>query len=258
MTTVLPSVGRRSKKGLGACSPATTAAELSLLDIGWYYNWRPAPKIGPVSGVKFVPMFWSAQDVTRKNLAAVKKSSASHVLGFNEPDMDGQSNMTPRECLELWPQLMKLPQLLGSPAPADSKWLEQFMPEAKRRGLRVDFVCLHRYPDISNPNAIQEIEKMLEDAHRKYGLPIWLTECGAADVSAWHQPQLCKPTAEMARRFLQELLVLLERLPYVERYAWFADRPDAEYSLGSIFDLHASGLTPFGKIYRDGAPDSSK
>jgi hypothetical protein len=256
MTAALTSVGRHPKKGLGSCSPATSAAELSLLRLGWYYNWRPASKISPLSDVEFVPMFWSADDVTPDNLASVAQSAARHVLGFNEPDMNGQSNMTPSECLELWPQLMKLPQRLGSPAPADSKWLEEFMPEARRRGLRIDFVCIHRYPDISNPNAVQEIETLLEDAHRKYGLPVWLTECGAADVSAWHQPQLRKPTMEMARRFLQELLVMLERLPFLERYAWFADRPDAEYSLGTLFDLHASGLTPFGEMYRDGAPVS--
>ena len=214
--------------------------------------------MGPVLGVEFVPMFWSAMDVTQQNLAAVEQSSALHVLGFNEPDMAGQSNMTPEECLELWPQLMKLPQRLGSPAPAEAKWLDQFMPEAKRRGLRVDFVCLHRYPDISNPNAVQEIERMIEEAHRKYGLPVWLTECGTADVSAWHQNQLRKPTPEMARHFLRELLLLLERLPCLERYAWFADRPDAEYSLGAIFDLHSSGLTPFGEVYRDGAPLSNR
>ncbi|MEI6034277.1 MAG: glycosyl hydrolase [Verrucomicrobiae bacterium] len=229
----------------------TSAAELSRLHLGWYYNWKPVSKIPPASGVEFVPMFWSALDVTSENLAAVNQSAATHVLGFNEPDMTGQANMIPEECLELWPQLMTLKQRLGSPAPADSTWMEMFMPEAKRRGLRVDFVCLHRYPDISDPDAADKIEVMLTEAHRKYGLPVWLTECGAADVSAWHQPQLNKPTPEMAESFLKKLLAMLERLPFVERYAWFADRVGDEYGLGSIFDPHARRLTPFGKIYRD-------
>jgi hypothetical protein len=127
------------------------------------------------------------------------------------------------------------------------------MPEAKRRGLRVDFVCIHRYPDISNPGAVGEIEGMIEEAYRKYGLPVWLTESGAANVAAWRQPQLSKPTPEMARTFLQKLLAMLERAPHVERYAWFADRVGAEYGLGSIFELEGSGLTAMGAIYRDGA-----
>jgi hypothetical protein len=245
-------LARSIKKGLGSCSELTSPTELSRLHLGWYYNWRPFPKIAPVPGVEFVPMFWSGSDLTSENLAAVNQSAATHVLGFNEPDMEGQSNMTPVECLQLWPQLMTLKQRLGSPAPANSKWLAKFMPEAKRRGLRVDFVCLHWYPDISNPDAVGDIEEILEDAHRKYRLPVWFTECGTADVSAWHQPQLSKPTPEMARNFLKKLLSMLERLPFVERYAWFADRVGDEYALGTIFDLHASRLTPLGKIYRDG------
>ena len=126
------------------------------------------------------------------------------------------------------------------------------MPEAKRRGLRVDFVCLHRYPDISDPDAVDSIEAMLKDARRKYGLPVWLTECGAADVSAWHQPQLSQPNPEMARNFLKKLLGMLESLPFVERYGWFADRVGDEYALGTIFHPRASRLTPLGKIYRGG------
>lgn len=240
------------KKGLGAWSATTTPEELSGLRLRWYYNWRPAPKIAQVPGVEFVPMFWSQDDVTSENLDMVRQSDASHVLGFNEPDLEGQSNMTPEACMELWPQLMALDRPLGSPAPANYKWLENFMPEAKRRGLRVDFVCLHRYPDISNPRAVEEVEGMLEDAHQKYGLPIWLTECGAADVSVWHQPQVSKPTPEMAKDFLERLLVMLERLPYVERYAWFADRTENAYALGTIFYKGAPGLTPFGGLYRDG------
>jgi len=230
----------------------TSPAELGRLQLGWYYNWRPFQKIAPVPGVEFVPMFWNAGDLTPENLSAVNHSAATHVLGFNEPDMIGQANMTPEDCLELWPKLMTLKQRLGTPAPATSSWLENFMPEANRRGLRVDFVCLHRYPDISDPDAVSNIEAMLRDAHRKYGLPVWLTECGAADVSAWHQPQLSKPTPEMARDFIKNLLAMLERLPFVERYAWFADRVGDEYALGSIFYPNAHRLTPFGKIYRDG------
>ena len=245
--------GRVLKKGLGVCDKLTTPEELGWLGLGWYYNWRPFPKIAPVEGVEFIPMFWDAGDVTPENLAAVGQSGATHVLGFNEPDMEGQSNMTPEQCLALWPQLMTLPQLLGSPAPANAAWLDQFMPEAIRRGLRVDFVCIHRYPDISNPAAIDEVEGLVEDVRRKYGLPIWFTESGAADVSAWRQRQVCKPTPAMAESYLSQFLALMERQPCVERYAWFADRVANEYGLGTIFDPQASRLTRVGEIYRDDA-----
>ena len=240
-----------AKKGLGVCGAATTAEELGGLGLGWHYNWRPVSGIGPVAGAEFVPMFWSDLDVTPENLAAVGRSAATHVLGFNEPDMNGQANMTPEACLALWPRLMTLGQRLGSPAPADSAWMEKFLPEAIRRGLRVDFICLHRYPDISDPGAADKVGAMLAEAHRRYGLPVWLTECGAADVSAWRQPQLARPTPAMARRFLKNLLAVLAGLPFVERYAWFADRVGDEYALGSVFAPRAARITAFGKLYRD-------
>jgi len=244
-------VPRFARKGLGSWHKLTTPLDLKNANLGWYYNWRPFEKIGPVSDVEFVPMFWCASDVTPENLATVQKSEATHVLGFNEPDMPGQANMTPEECMEHWPKLMTLKQRLGSPAPADSTWIDKFLPEAIRRGLRIDFICLHRYPDVSNPGSVKEIEKMLTDAHQKYGLPVWLTECGAADIAAWHQPRLAKPTAAMARIFLKNLLAMLDGLPFVERYAWFADRVTDEYRIGTIFHPRASRLTPLGRIYRD-------
>lgn len=245
------------KKGLGVCGEATTPDELSQLHLGWYYNWKPIPKFAPVPGVEFVPMFWGPSDLTPENLATVRRSAATHVLGFNEPDMEGQSNLTPAQCLEHWPKLMALKQRLGSPAPANSLWLDQFLPEARRRGLRIDFLCVHRYPDISDPHAADAIEQMLREVYDKYGMPVWLTEFGAANVAAWNQPRCRKPTAGMARTFLKNLLPRLERLPFVERYAWFADRVGGEYRLGTIFHPRASRLTPFGRIYRDRARPSS-
>jgi hypothetical protein len=195
-------------------------------------------------------MIWGATDATPATLAKVARSGASHLLGFNEPDMPGQSNLSPADCLELWPALTRLPQRLGSPAPATAEWLDAFLPEARRRKLRVDFVCLHRYPDISNPSAVQEIESMLVGAHRRYGLPVWLTECGAADVSKWKQPQHARPTTAMAHDFLNRLVPMLASLPFVERHAWFADRVAAEYRPGTLFQPNGPKLTPLGRLYR--------
>ncbi|HEX4084978.1 MAG TPA: glycosyl hydrolase, partial [Chthoniobacteraceae bacterium] len=134
-----------------------------------------------------------------------------------------------------------------------SAWMSRFMPEAKRRGLRIDFVCLHRYPDISNPKAVDQVEAMLREAYDRYGLPVWLTECGAADVSLWHQPQVSRPTPEMAEDFVIRLLAMLERLPFVERYAWFADRVAKAYRLGTLFEMYGAKITTLGEVYRDNA-----
>src|SRR5262245_53100143 len=116
-----------AKKGVGSFSKLTTSRDLGRLKLGWYCNRRPRSTLREPQGAGFVPMFWSTFDLTAKNLAAVAKSKATHVLGFNEPDMASQANMSPEECLEHWPRLEALPQRLGSPAPAAAKWLDEFM-----------------------------------------------------------------------------------------------------------------------------------
>ena len=73
------------------------------------------------------------------------------LLGFNEPDLAGQSNMTVDAALDLWPQLQATGQRLGSPAVgvrrrrpraagSTSSW-----PARAQRGYRVDFIALHWY-----------------------------------------------------------------------------------------------------------------
>lgn len=242
---------RPVKKGIGSCGKTISATDLSRLHLRWYYNWTPFPKKTSVLDLEFVPMFWWGADVNPKNLASVYNSGANNILGFNEPDLGGQSNMTVNDCADLWPTLMELPQRLGSPAPASPPWLEKFMEEATRRGLRVDFVCLHSYPDFTDPNAIENLEAMLRGVHEKYRLPIWLTECGTADVKKWYLPQVSQPTPEKAQLFLKRYLNLMARLPFVERYAWFADQVDKEYAFGSLFGMESNTLTPMGAIYRD-------
>ena len=239
------------KKGIGSWGRDIEGDALQTLNVGWYYSWAPVSQKNSVGSLEFVPMFWNQKDVTPQNIASVEESKAICVLGFNEPDRPDQAAMSVDQCLELWPKLMRLKQRLGSPAPANSKWLEKFMPEAKKRGLRVDFICVHRYPDFTKPGTVGEMERWLWDLHRKYDLPIWLTEFGSADVKAWKQPQFSKPNAEGARKYLETILPVLERLPFVERYAWFADRTRDEYALGSLFHSTTSELTPMGEIYRN-------
>jgi len=247
--------GRPIRKGLGSFSRRISPADLEQLGISWYYNWTPFPKNTHVPGMEFVPMFWWGGDVNLENLALVQASDAVNVLGFNEPDLTSQSNMTVKECLDLWPQLMTLKQRLGSPAPASHVWLHLFLAGARERKLRVDFVCVHMYPDFTNPNAVGEMETQLREVHECSGLPVWLTEFSTADVKKWHQPQLHRPSSKAAESFMHKVLAMLERLPFIERYAWFADRVGGDYRFGSIFEQHSGRLTSMGAIYR-GGPES--
>jgi hypothetical protein len=61
-------------------------------------------------------MIWGQADVTTKELAAAKASGAGVLLGFNEPNVHPQSNMTVEQAIADWPELMATGLRLGSPA----------------------------------------------------------------------------------------------------------------------------------------------
>ncbi len=145
-----PSARTTAKKGVAVWDFPAVSAGLKAVGASWYYNWGPSNDRMPgPSGVEFVPMIWGVANVTDATLSKVK-GEGRVLLGFNEPDMDGQANMTPAKALELWPRLQATGMRLGSPAvawgAADSgRWLDQFMAGARRRGYRVDFIALHWY-----------------------------------------------------------------------------------------------------------------
>jgi RNA polymerase sigma factor (sigma-70 family) len=103
-----------ARKGVGAW--AFTGATQALAESGasWYYTWSPTPGVAGPPGVQFVPMIWGSANVTASTLSQVKQEGPV-LLGFNEPDMSSQSNLTPAQALSLWPQLMATGMQLGSP-----------------------------------------------------------------------------------------------------------------------------------------------
>jgi len=204
------------KKGVGHWGKRSPAAP-DLLACSWYYNWGPRPHGS--TKAEFVPMIWSGAHATRENLEYVKSAGCPALLTFNEPDGDGQANMSVAEALEVWPALEATGLKLGSPATTTGAgWLDNFMTMAKERGLRVDFLCLHWYGDITRPDPVGDLRRYLESYWEKYHLPIWLTEYSGADFD-YH---IRKTTVEDNARFARDSVRLLESLPFVERYAWFA------------------------------------
>jgi len=242
------------KKGIGSWNPKITVDKLSRLHVSWYYTWSLDPKSDDGSRpMEFVPMFWNGNTVTPENIRKVKDNrNVINVLGFNEPDHPDQSNMTVDQCLALWPQIMSTGKRLGSPAPGGNlQWLDEFMSKADKLGYRVDFIALHKYPDYTNPKAVDEFEHWLIAVHDKYHKPIWVTEFGTADVTKWHLQQKNKPSEALAEAFLVKTVKMLERLDFVERYAWFADNCEGEYSLSPLYQKDGDGFTEMGKLYKD-------
>jgi hypothetical protein len=215
---------RPPEKGVGAWQAGGAGQALAASGSIWYYTWSPTPAgITAPAGVDFVPMIWGARDVTPTALAQVQRSGP-YLLGFNEPDVTEQSDLTVEQALDLWPRLMATGLTLGSPAVATAAatpggWLDRFMSGAARRGYRVDFIAVHWYgADFVTTDAVEQLRSYLAAIHDRYHLPIWLTEFALVDFpGGWRYPG---PDEEAA--FLSAATAMLRDLPYVQRYAWFA------------------------------------
>ena len=239
----------------------TDQSRLTRLGAGWAYNWSADTPPGPANPqLDWVPMVWGSGSVTPTVLAALRRDRrdrrAHALLGFNEPDSGSQSNMTPAQAAALWPKLESTGLALGSPAtatPTDG-WLAQFMTLVRRHHLRVNFIALHYYQDFTNPDAVAQLRSQLIDIHRRYRRPIWITEIGALDIARWGEPMMHPPSGAAAVRYMDQLLPMLNALPFVQRYAWFTDNcwNDSGCHASSLFDGRGR-LTRLGSVFRSEA-----
>jgi hypothetical protein len=231
-----------AEKGVAAWPFNGATQALAESGASWYYTWSATPGVSSPPGVQFVPMIWGAADVTPSTLSQVTQEG-NYLLGFNEPDLTSQSNMTPAQALSLWPQLMATGMQLGSPAVADDGatpggWLDQFMSGAAASGYRVNFITLHWYgSDFDTGPAVSQLQSYLEAVYARYHLPIWLTEFALANFGG--SPATTTPQQQAA--FVTAATAMLQGLSYVQRYAWFGlEATPTDGSMG----LFSSGPVP--------------
>ncbi|WP_405951205.1 sigma-70 family RNA polymerase sigma factor [Streptomyces prunicolor] len=226
-----------AKKGVGVWSFGGVSQALAASGASWYYTWSTQHSgITTPSSGSFVPMIWGAKSVTDSSLAQAR-SYGPYLLGFNEPDMAQQSNMTVDQALELWPRLMAAGKILGSPAVAyggdtAGGWLDRFMSGAEAKGYRVDFITLHWYGgDFRTPQAVDQLKSYLAAVYARYHKPIWLTEYALIDFSQGTR----FPTAQQQADFVTASTKALDGLSYVQRYAWFGLGADPSKPSSGLF-----------------------
>jgi hypothetical protein len=242
-----------AKKGLGivAARDAQWLQKAQALHIHWFYTWGWDKPADQPADLTFVPMIWgyygNPDGKTARGLDALKaQTDADALLGFNEPDGKDQANLPVAQALDAWPLLMHTGLRLGSPAGVhpDGSWMTAFMQGVQARNYRVDFVTIHWYGG-DDP---QGFLAMLQRIHDLYHRPLWITEFAVADwqADATH-PSRVNP-AQVAD-FMRVVLPALDKLDYVQRYAWFS---------GSTSDLHLGAsalwnddgtLTALGRVY---------
>lgn len=248
----------RSEKR-GVAFSLTRSEDMSLLCpyISWDYNWgndatSDATMWFQVYDVDFCPMCWSgsySKDKIRKYVEA--NPSTKYLLGFNEPNLKDQANMTPDQAAALWPEVVALAKELNLKlvAPAMNygtlegysdpiKWLDEFFAKPGVELKDISALSLHCY--MKSPAAV----KSYIERFAKYNKPIWLTEFCAWDGGV--------SNVEQQMSYMCNVLNYLEQEPNVERYAWFIPRyktPGTEPYMQLLTNAPDIKLTDLGQMY---------
>ena len=245
------------KKGAGVWAAPKLDANVKELGVSWAFAGSPAPEkaftdmsLSPPSGVQLVPLVTTDMN-TPETFTSLKGKGYQAVLGFNEPDA-GTALFSPADAAEAWPSFVATGLRVGSPAPANTKlipgdWFYDFMNLTKAQGSRVDFIALHyhatEFDDIDA--AVANFKAYVQSVRDVYRLSIWVTEFALVSYRA--DPSF--PDEATQGRFLTAACRMLDDLPYVEKYAWFAG-PRTETPLATdLFDSQGN-ITPLGSLYK--------
>lgn len=221
----------------------------------WHYSWGSDLSSLEPENVEYAPMFWG-KTVTDEKVTKLKQLAVEgkikYLLGFNEPDGEEQANMTVDEAIALWPKLEEVGVPLGSPATVGhlSDWIKEFMTKANAKNLRVDFICVHNY---GGPNAAN-LKQKLEETYAEFNKPIWLTEFAVGDWNA-STPEENKHTPSQVLSFMKDVLPMLDKLEFVERYAWFSAKTSNPALTSSALYDDNGNLTQLGMYYLNHTPN---
>ncbi|KAG8815742.1 hypothetical protein FRC19_000836, partial [Serendipita sp. 401] len=156
-TRAVHNVTANNKAGLAWNNPQTTqmAPFFRTGKVGWYYTWSSWSN-DQGRNLDFVPLLWGKDRLTDWKTAVsgrlkpmFQNKDITCVLGFNEPQERGQSNMTPQDAKTLWidnllPLKTQYGVRLGSPAtssaPSGKNWTQQFL-QVCGTDCSVDFIA---------------------------------------------------------------------------------------------------------------------
>ena len=234
-------------------------SNLQAVNSGWYYDWGTTPKSIGTYNADFYPMFWNAP--SQGTINTVKATSPKYVLGFNEPEVSTQANMTVAAAISSWDTIYSsfagTGTKLVSPAVSDTSagqaWLASFMATESSK---VDAVAFHWYGD-STPNAAQAISDFEGSVTRywnQYQKPVFITEFAIHD---WGGAYTDQQIIDANHTFLNSVIPWLDSNAHVAGYSWYNWFSDAGLYGGSGTNLTPTSLSYsyIGAVAQDATTD---
>ncbi|CAF1442162.1 unnamed protein product [Rotaria sordida] len=255
--TTIPTLPATNSTKRGLCwpwnNPASSFAFFSTSAIPWLYNWElwDPRATGTYSTAEYVPMCRTQAEASQVP-AYFSSCYATHLLGFNEPDLpaaNGGDYISPYNASILWKQYIQPVKAscgtaLGAPAVTNgvgsgwgTDWLLQFFGNCTSPSCSFDFIPLHWYG-----SSLSDFQTYVTNFHSLFPTySLWITEWQFTGVSS-------TATAYLEKQALQ----WLDAQNYVVRYAMFGPMNSANMAgitNGAMVTDDLSGLTNVGKIY---------
>lgn len=195
--------------------------------ISWSYNWANTPAASQENkykqyGIQFVPMCWN-NNYSPDNISAYYAAHAdkqNYLLGYNEPNLTDQANMTPQQAAAKWNDVVDVakknnarlisPALNWGTLPGYNngvQWLQEFFTLVNPND--VHGIAVHIYMNAAK-SMIGDLQR-----YKVFGKPLWLTEFCAWDGTSSSAAQC---------QFMAQSINYLEQDDDLERYAWFIPR----------------------------------
>jgi hypothetical protein len=238
--------------------------------LSWYYNWSPYPNTNLIpsnSSLQFIPMIHGIDATQTPQTEQVIKSlpeSSTHLLSFNEPDGttgSGGSSVKPEDAAKAYIDYVvpfrngksggrnwKISHPSTTGSPRGLEWLRSFNESCyeidSKNGCPADFVAAHWYGAYDGLSAwLKTLDEFYNtNSTRDTPLKIWVTEMA-----------LPQQSEDATVQMMNQTLPYLDKLDYVERYAWFGAfrTKNANEWTGdgvALFDGNG-GLTKLGALY---------
>lgn len=210
-----------------------------------WYNWGPTP------GGDGIPMLWNASQI-----GGGLAGDATWLMGFNEPDVPGQANMTPQEAARAWSYVESTypNRKLVSPGVMSLTWLTNWRAaywSAYGRPPKVDALAVHwYYQNDGDPlQSFQRQVQLAENMAQQWGVAeVWVTEFALYP---------CWLGQNATVRFIADAYAWLDTRPTVTRAFWFqvymrgdepwSPGPECNSSLGNSDGT----LTDIGRAFKN-------
>ncbi|KAJ5762451.1 uncharacterized protein N7511_005833 [Penicillium nucicola] len=213
-----------SKRGAAYNDISTVSVLTSSNTVSWAYNWGAYLSGSLPTDVEFVPMLWGASGFAgwATAIETILSSGSNYILGFNEPDMASQANMSPTDAASYY-QTYITPYSgqakLITPATSSSTttgqgldWMNSFLDSCSSCG--ITGMAVHWYGTTAD-EFISFVTEAISTASNHNLSEVWITEFAlAADASG--TSDLATTTA-----FLNEVVPWLDAQTAVTRYSYF-------------------------------------